>query len=426
MWNKLALISLRDPYLDNDRVMPPLWIMSLYTYIVSKWVDTVLINDFDLNDIERYKDITHFWISCMTPQKKQALDILYKIKSLDNDKKVIIWWPHTKFYLEDCLLHPYDYIIRWDWEYALEMVMSDTNLKLERVLEMPVSEKDMNLFPTPYRDSGFIKQYSFNIQWINSTTILTSKWCPMSCAFCEDANSRPKYYSPENVSKQIEESKKAWFKWIMFFDDLFAINLKRVKELTEEIKKHNIHFRCFWHAKTMTEEMLVLLKNSWCIEIWFWAESGSQKILDNVNKKVKLQQNYDFITLCNKYWIKVKAFFILWLPWEDYETIEETKKFLEFLTANKFKNFEWKTITNDFDLAIYYPYKWTVIRDSIDMWENKYDLVINSENIKNSDWVYKWKLWSSETTISTSTLSSDELTRLKNEIFSHYKNNVIL
>jgi hypothetical protein len=53
----------------------------------------------------------------------------------------------------------------------------------------------------------------------------------------------------------------------MFFDDLFAINLKRVTELTQEIKKHNIKYRCFGHARTMTRQMMELLSDSGCIEI---------------------------------------------------------------------------------------------------------------------------------------------------------------
>lgn len=426
MEKKLALISLRDPYLDNDRVMPPLWIMSLYSYITSKGIKTVLENDFDLNNLWKYKDITHFGVSCMTPQKKQALEILQAVKSLDENKKVIIWWPHTKFYLNECIDHPYDYIVRGDWEYALEKILCNTWDTVSRILEMPISTKDMNSFPLPYREPSFLKQYNFNIQWINSTTILTSKWCPMSCAFCEDANSKPKYYSPEVVWKQIKESKMAGFEWIMFFDDLFAINTKRVEELTNEIKKHNVKYRCFWHAKTMKENMVVLLKESGCIEIWFWAESWSQKILDNINKRVNVEQNFEFVKLCNKYWIKVKAFIMIGLPWEDQSTLNETEKFIDFLTKNTFTNSVWKEITNDFDLTVYYPYQGTKIRDSIDAWEEEYDLIIDKDDIETSEGYYKWKWGSSETTVRTKELSSNDLVNIKEKFFDEYKKRVIL
>jgi len=426
MDKKLALISLRDPFLDDDRVMPPIWIMSLYSYITSKGIKTVLENDFDLNNMEKYKDITHFGISCMTPQKKQAIEILNKIKEFDKEKIVIIWGPHTKFYLEECINHPFDYIVRGDWEYALEKILCNTWDDIERILEIPTSTKDMNQFPLPYREPSFLKQYNFNIQGINATTILTSKWCPMSCGFCEDAWSKPRFYSPEIVGKQIEESRQAWFEWIMFFDDLFAINNKRVKELTDEIKKHDITYRCFWHAKTMNEDMMKMLKESGCIEIWFWAESGSQKILNTINKRVHVDQNYDFVNLCNKYWVKVKAFIIIGLPWEDHTTVQETEKFLDFLTKNTFKNFEWREVTNDFDLTTYYPYKGTAIRDSIDAWEDKYDLIIDKHDIEVSEWYYKGKWWSSETTIRTKALSSNEIVEAKNNLFNTYKKRIIL
>ncbi len=77
---KLLLISLRDTFLDSDRVMPPIGIMSLQSYMLSIGIDSTIENDFDMDNIEKYSEYTHFAISCMTPQKVEAYKILRSIK----------------------------------------------------------------------------------------------------------------------------------------------------------------------------------------------------------------------------------------------------------------------------------------------------------------------------------------------------------
>jgi radical SAM superfamily enzyme YgiQ (UPF0313 family) len=175
----------------------------------------------------------------------------------------------------------------------------------------------------------------------------------------------------------------------------------------------------------MTRQMMELLSDSGCIEIWFGAESWSQKILDNVNKRNKIEQNYEFVRLCNEFWIKVKAFLMMGLPGEDHDTIKETESFLSFLVSNTFENKFWKTITNDFDITVYFPYKGTKIRDSIDNHEWIYDISIDSDTIGQSDWYYKWKGGSWEIAVSTKVLSKEEIHTYKDEMYAKYKEKVV-
>lgn len=90
MNKKLILISLPDPYLDSDRVIPPLGVMSLHSYMLKCGVNSIIENDFDGNNPEKYKNFTHFGISCMTPQRNQAYEILGAIKRRFPDKVVFI------------------------------------------------------------------------------------------------------------------------------------------------------------------------------------------------------------------------------------------------------------------------------------------------------------------------------------------------
>jgi anaerobic magnesium-protoporphyrin IX monomethyl ester cyclase len=413
MDKKLLLISLRDPFLDSDRVMPPVGVMSLQSYMTSLGIDSMLENNFDLDNTDKYDEYTHFGISCMTPQKVQAYEILHTVKNKLNNKIVILGGPHAKYYLQDCIKEPFDFIVIGDGEFALRDIMF--GLAKDRVLDIPVSQDEMNKMPPPYRDPSFLTQYNFSIQGINSSTILTAKGCPMKCTFCEDAGTKVKLYTPDNISKHIEDVKKAGFEGVMFFDDIFAISKKRVRDLSEVIAPSNLIYRCFGHAKSMDDEMARMLSDSGCIETGFGAESGSQVILNVVGKGTTVEQNMRYVETCNKFGIKVKAFVIVGLPGETLDTVNETKKFIEFLLSNKFTNRFGHQVTNDFDTTIYFPYKGTKIRDSIDAGFNEFDLHFTT-NPDDMSGFYKGKGGSAEAAVRTSGLDGEDIVKIQHDI----------
>ncbi|MBF0439286.1 MAG: B12-binding domain-containing radical SAM protein [Magnetococcales bacterium] len=421
---RLLLIVLRDPFLDSDRVMPPLGVMSLHALMLACGVDSVIENDFDINNLEKYQSFTHFGISCMTPQRTEAYQILHAIRARYPGRIVIIGGPHVKYYLEDCQQQDFDFLVVGDGELALQAILEDAS-QLERVICMPVSEAQMNQFPIPCREPSFLNQYHYNIHGIRATTVLTAKGCPMGCTFCEDARTKVRIYSPSYIDKQIVQIKELGYRGIMFFDDIFTLSLKRVTELTSIIKKHNIYFRCFGHATRMTREMCRLLAEAGCIETGFGAESGSQKILDVTMKRTTVQMNRDYIELCNSFGIRVKAFLMLGLPGENAQTIAETREFLQFLMSKRFKNAMGREISNDFDLTIFFPYKGTSIRNAMDHGSEALDLFFVGTP---SDYAgfYKGKGGSSDTILRTSALSSEELIQIQKNLFNEFKSYVQL
>lgn len=422
--NKILLVSLRDGFLDSDRVMPPLGIMSLHSLMLERNIVSKLENNFDFANIDKYSDFTHIGISCMTPQRDQAYKILDLVKKKLPHIIVILGGPHGKFYRDDCIKYPFDHIVIGNGEMSLLEILENSG-DVPRILEIPISVEQMNKFPIPYREPEFLTQYSFDIQGIPSTTILTAKGCPMSCTFCEDARSKVLMYDPSYVGKQIEQAKHAGFKGIMFFDDIFALSKKRVQTLSAEIVKHDVHYRCFGHSRTMTAEMAQMLADSGCVETGFGAESGAQKILDTVDKKVTVEQQMAYIKICNKIGIKVKAFLMLGLPGEDLATIEETRKFLAFLMCQRFTSRLGREISNDFDMALFFPYKGTKIRESIDSGNHELDINFLTDPDKMSGF-YKGKQGSSNNVVETSSLSAQKLQEIQQALFAEFKPNLLI
>jgi radical SAM superfamily enzyme YgiQ (UPF0313 family) len=209
----------------------------------------------------------------------------------------------------------------------------------------------------------------------------------------------------ENIKQQLDHIVELGYKGVYIFDDLFALALKKITPICEELKKREIMYRCNGQARYFNEDFAKLLSETGCYEIAFGAESGSQKILDNIQKRTTVGMNYRFVELCKKYGIICKAFLMIGLPGETYETIQQTEKFIQ------------DTSLDDFQLSIYYPYKGTKIRDTIDKNENNLDLKFEGEGLG----AYGQKGGSTESVIRTQSLSSQELLRERDRLVKTYK-----
>lgn len=255
----------------------------------------------------------------------------------------------------------------------------------------------------PHRDKSFHK-YKYYLDNKTVTTMITSRGCPNKCFFCEAAGNKVRFKDSVYVQKEIAECVDLGFEAIMFFDDLFCISYKRVKELCDIIKPFNIKFRCFAQAKIFNEPIAEALANAGCVEIGYGAESLDQNILDIVNKKTTVSDNYRIIEIAHKYNIRVKSFLMIGLPGENKESILNMEQFLE--SSN----------VDDFDISIYYPYEGTYIYDNIQL----FDLKIHND-IETIGF-YKGQNGSAECKVSTSALNPEELLAYKNNLFNKYKN----
>ncbi|MEO5332530.1 MAG: B12-binding domain-containing radical SAM protein [Magnetococcus sp. YQC-5] len=418
---KILLVSLRDPFMDSDRVMPPLGVMALNAFLLDRGFDSRIEIDFKFDQLESYAAFTHIGISCMTPQKEQAYRILRMIKADMPEIQVILGGPHAKYYLSECQKYPFDKLVIGDGELALEEILTGRVADEEKILTRPISQELMNQFPVPYREPEFLNNYSYTFQGIRASTILTAKGCPMSCTFCEDARSKVKLYHPEYVSRQITDIKQAGFAGVMFFDDVFTLSKKRVADLVQVIAPHDIKYRCFGHARTMNHEIAHLLSQTGCIETGVGVESGSQKILDTVRKKTTVEQNRAYVQLCNSFGIRVKTFMMLGLPGEDHSTIQETERFLEFLMGQTFIGHDGKLTHNDFDMTIYFPYVGTEIRRQIDdHTDGSIDLFF-SQNPDDMSGFYKGVDGQSEVVVRTTALLPEELVLSQQRLLREYK-----
>jgi radical SAM superfamily enzyme YgiQ (UPF0313 family) len=117
------------------------------------------------------------------------------------------------------------------------------------------------------------------------------------------------------------------FENVSFYDECLTTNRDALISLCESLKKLNIKWGCSSRVNLVDEKILRIMKDGGCRFIGFGIESGSQKMLDSMNKMTTVEQGKNAIRLCKKVGIFPQADFIVGTPGETKETIQETVKF---------------------------------------------------------------------------------------------------
>jgi anaerobic magnesium-protoporphyrin IX monomethyl ester cyclase len=115
----------------------------------------------------------------------------------------------------------------------------------------------------------------------------------------------------------------------MIADDNVSINKKRFYGILDGFEKLGVKWRSLIRAETVNDEGLEKMLCSGCLEIGPGIESGSQEILDLVEKKSKVERNIEFVNRCQEIGITCVPSFIIGLPNESPKTIQETYEFMK-------------------------------------------------------------------------------------------------
>lgn len=199
-----------------------------------------------------------------------------------------------------------------------------------------------------------------------TTGYVSSQGCPFSCAFCADSliyNKKRADLSAKRVLKDLKNLIENYnIDSISFLDTNFFVNKDKVREICEGIIKNkwDIKWSAFErtsHFITFDKKTLELIKDSGCCLLVVGAESGSQKILDFLNKGIKVEDTIRFTHLCKEYGINVRYDFMVGLP---NETPEDFQK-----TLNLIKKIYEINKNNDLSVQFYAPYPGTPLYDKV-------------------------------------------------------------
>lgn len=192
--------------------------------------------------------------------------------------------------------------------------------------------KNLDELPFPARELFPLSKYKTHPPYGRKNpyfSIMTSRGCPFQCTFCSKDVFKDNFrtLSPKRVCDELEELiSKYGAKEIHFYDDDFTINIKRAEEICDEIMRRDIRIRwsCTTRVDLVNETLLKKMKKSGCWLIAYGVESGNQEILDRINKGYTIEKVISSFALTKKAGILTLGYFMVGLPGETKETIQET------------------------------------------------------------------------------------------------------
>jgi radical SAM superfamily enzyme YgiQ (UPF0313 family) len=196
----------------------------------------------------------------------------------------------------------------------------------------PVIVEDVDSLPFPAYDLLPMHRYNSIIGLYPVSTMISTRGCPYQCRYCfkQPSDRKFRFRSPRNVVDEMEYLvKKYKVKEIMFYDDVMTLNRSNVVGICEEILLRNLKVK--WEAPTRIEhidkELLNLMYKAGCIRLRYGVESGDEKILELMNKKINLKQAKEVFKLTKDTGIEAFAYFMIGYADETETTIRKTIKF---------------------------------------------------------------------------------------------------
>ncbi len=389
----VALINPRSPFLVSDSVMPPLGLMYISSYLKSKGVEVTIFDmaankSLEIKDIDRH-DI--FAFTATTPNYPISYTEMIKLKSIYPDSLYVIGGAHATCFHEK---------IKRDWDAVM---VGEGEITLFEYSKNPVHGiisgigkelENLDVLPIPDRNFKGFNNYEYELNGLNTTTAITSRGCPYKCAFCcKTWGGGVRYHSAEYVINEAKILKDKGFDAIMYYDDNLTLVRDRAIKICEGLKSLGLKWRCFIHANTVDRELLKKMYDSGCVQVGMGVESGSDRILKIINKKITKEKVKKVIQIAKEVGISIKTFMIIGLPGEDINSVMETYDFLK------------EAQPDDFDITIYTPFPMTSI------WNNKseYDINFDKENLDYSKMFYKGIAGNYCSQVSTKGLSREQI-----------------
>lgn len=164
-----------------------------------------------------------------------------------------------------------------------------------------------------------------------SMNMVTTRGCPYHCNWCAKPIWGQRYNSrtPENVAAEMKWLKETYTPdHIWFADDIFGLKPKWVEKFAELLQEHNavIPFKCLKRADLITENTAHALAAAGCKTVWLGAESGSQKILNAMDKGDKIEDIHRAAELLHQNKIEVGFFLQFGYPGETWSDVQMTLK----------------------------------------------------------------------------------------------------
>lgn len=347
---------------------PPLGLLYLSAWLDRHGIENEVFDTtfstkahFEVHLLTHRPRILALYVNLMT--KLNVLEMVRFVRAQPalKDTLIVFGGPDVTHNLADYLEHGADLIVLGEGEQSMleiALTANTPNFSWKRgdqtfahIPGLAFLQKDGMVFKTAAREKirdidtlPFPNRQKINLQyyldaWKNAhghsaVSVSTQRGCPYTCRWCSTAVYGQSYRrrSPANVVDELEWLQKQYhFDLIWFVDDVFTVSHKWLYEFRDELQKRqiNIQFECITRADRLNEEVLNVLKESGCFRVWIGAESGSQRIIDAMDRRVDVGQVRTMIRAARQVGIEAGTFIMLGYPGETEADIRETVSHLK-------------------------------------------------------------------------------------------------
>ena len=349
-----------NPFTSKKWRLPPLGLLYVASYLEKHGVSVKVLDPLSQGSEDYVSESPYTGITCMSGQFKKAQEIAKQVKATNSSTVTVVGGVHPTVATEEVRSDPnIDVVVVGEGEKALLRTVKE---KIKKGIVCGEPSVNLDEIPIPARHLVNMNWYMRRggivfPKWLRATSVITSRGCPNSCYFCINSKhamfgKKVRYHSAEYVKSEVEELVSRYrTEGIFFVDDNSAQNKRRLMEICSGIKRFDLKWTCLSRVDTLNRQVLESMKDSGCVTVGFGVESGSQKVLDALNKNAKVEDAVKAFDLCHEVGVKTWATIIIGSPKEQKEDVEMTDRLLQ-------------RIKPDY-LEIFYltPYRGTILYD---------------------------------------------------------------
>jgi radical SAM superfamily enzyme YgiQ (UPF0313 family) len=334
----------REGDLDPDFYQTPYGLFSLGAQALraGHQVKVLNLSAYAWHEVEEViakLDADLFGMSCWTANRRGVAYAAVAIRERHPRAHIVVGGPHATPLASEMLRHvpEIDTVALGESEPAFA----------ELIERLTTGQPTQGIAGTAFRKSGKIElgghrepigeldDLASPHDYFDTHILMTSRGCPWACTFCGAETTWGRGFRGQSVSYVLDAIERATsrlpVKMIQIKDDTFTTNKKRVMELCHGIRERRLAF--FWSCDTrvdlLTEPLLREMRLAGCERLSLGVESGSQTILDKIDKKITTAEIIESTELAKKFGIRVRYYMMLGNRGETADTFKETLAFLE-------------------------------------------------------------------------------------------------
>jgi len=368
-------------FLEEDdaekRVMKPyptLGILSLSAYLKHQGFS---VDVFDTTfrrpaDFQRWIETQPPGVAGLSVNLMTKLNVLAQIRFLKGRGwTVVVGGPDVPAYAEEYLRHGADVAVLGEGELTIAELLPALTKRLPLGAIAGIAFRDdrgfcvrtapralipdLDRLPLPDREAIDVEQYMRVWRAHHGrgpVSLITARGCPFSCTWCSRSvyGETHRRRSPTHVVDEIAYLQERYRPDMLWFaDDVFTISHKWFHDFHTEMKRREIRipFECISRADRLNDEVLAKMAELGSFRIWFGSESGSQRILDAMERQVSVEEIRHVTRLAQRHGIEAGLFVMLGYPGEEIADIEATVDHLK------------RTAPDTFLTTVAYPIKGT-------------------------------------------------------------------